>query len=57
LVASLTKERPQATTNIFITLSDNVQLIVKGAGIIHVIGFFEPEANDDDFDLDALEDE
>ena len=50
-VASLTKDRPQALTNIFITVSDGVELVVKGNGIIHVIGFYEPEAGDDlDFD-------
>ncbi len=46
MVASLTKERPQATTNIFVTLEDAVSLVVKGNGIIHVIGFFEPENED-----------
>ena len=51
LVASLTKERPQTLTNIFITLTDAVTLVVKGNGIIHVIGFYEPEA-EGDLDLD-----
>lgn len=50
----MTKERPHATTNIFISLVDNAELIVKGAGIIHVIGFFEPEGNDVDFDENQL---
>lgn len=61
LVASLTKERPQASINIFITLTDEVELIVKGNGIIHAIGFYEPENEglDGDFedDLADLEEE
>lgn len=49
LIASLTKERPQAYTNIFVSLADDVEFIVKGNGIIHAIGFYEPE---DDGPLD-----
>lgn len=55
MVASLTKERPQANTNIFISLIDKIELIVKGAGVIHVIGFYEPEADDMDFGEEDLE--
>lgn len=47
LVASLTKERPQATINIFVTLEDSITLVVKGNGTVHVIGFFEPEGDND----------
>lgn len=43
MIASLTKERPHATLNIFLSLLDGAKLIVKGNGIIHVAGFFEPE--------------
>ena len=53
LVASLTKERPQTLINIFITLTDGVTLVVKGNGIIHVLGFYEPaDGGDLDFDED-----
>jgi len=47
LVALLTKERPQASINVYITLADNVQLVVEGNGVIHVTGYFEPEGQDD----------
>lgn len=47
LVATLTKEKPQATINLFISLLDDVTLIVKGNGIIHVVGFFEPDQEGD----------
>ena len=47
LVALLTKERPQASINVYITLDDNVQLVVEGNGVIHVTGYFEPEGQDD----------
>lgn len=56
LVASLTKERPQVTINIFITLTDNIEIAVKGNGIIHVVGFFEP-INKKSLDLDGEESE
>lgn len=42
LVALLTKERPQASINVYVTLADNVQLVVEGNGIIHITGYFEP---------------
>ena len=47
LVALLTKERPQASINVYITLDDNVQLVVEGNGTIHITGYFEPEGQDD----------
>lgn len=43
LVASLTKEKPHTVINVFVSLIDEVTLIVKGNGIIHVTGFCEPE--------------
>lgn len=69
LVASLTKERPQATINLFICLLDNITLLVKGSGSIHVAGFNEPEPEgglpfdgeedeeDDEEDLELEDDE
>lgn len=61
LVASLAKDRPQATVNLFIALLDQVTLLVKGDATIHIVGFFEPE-QDGDFpygeeDLEGEEDE
>jgi cell division septation protein DedD len=50
LVVSLTKDKPQATVNLFIALIDEVTLVVKGDATIHFIGFFEPE-QDGDFPL------
>ena len=47
LVASLTKERPQATVNLFLALLDQVTLVVKGDATIHIVGFFEPEQDGD----------
>ena len=47
MVASLTKERPQATINLFLALLDQVTLIVKGDATIHIVGFFEPEQDGD----------
>lgn len=47
LVASLTKERPQATVNLFVALVDEVTLLVKGDASVHILGFFEPEQDGD----------
>ena len=47
LIASLTKDRPQATLNIFLSLLDVTKLLVEGNGIMHIVGFFEPEQNED----------
>lgn len=51
LIASLTKDRPQAYTNIFVSLADDVEFVVKGNGIVHAIGFYEPE-DDGPMDFD-----
>lgn len=56
LIALLTKERPQATINVYLTLEDNVQLLVEGNGTIHATGYYEPEGNDD-LPFDDLEEE
>jgi hypothetical protein len=40
LVANLTKDKSQATINLFLAIIDEVTLVVKGAGILHVLGFF-----------------
>ena len=40
LVVTLTKEKSQATVNLFLALVDDVTLLVKGNGIIHVVGFY-----------------
>ncbi len=61
MIASLTKERPQATINLFISLADEVSLVVKGNATLHVVGFFEPDQDADlpfgDEDIEGLEDE
>ena len=63
MIASLTKERPQATVNLFISLADDLTLIVKGNATLHVVGFFEPDQDADlpfgeeDLDEDLAEDE
>jgi hypothetical protein len=63
LIASLTKERPQATVNLFISLADDLTLIVKGNATLHVVGFFEPDQDADlpfgeeDLEEDYAEDE
>lgn len=61
LIASLTKDRPQSLINVFISLLDEVSLVVKGNGTLHVTGFFEPEQAGDlalgEEDLDSEDDE
>lgn len=47
LIATLTKEQPQATVNLFISILDDATLIVKGNAIIHVVGFFEDDQDGD----------
>ena len=42
-IASLTQEEPQTTISLYIALIDEATLLVKGNGIIHVIGFSEPD--------------
>ncbi len=56
LVATLTKERPQATINLFLSLIDEASVVVKGNAIVHVIGFYEPD-QDGDLPLEDLEGE
>jgi hypothetical protein len=43
LIASLTKEQPHASIHLFISLLEQPTLFVKGSGIIHIIGFCEPD--------------
>lgn len=58
LIASLTKERPQATINLFISLVDELTLLVKGNATLHVVGFYEPDQDADlPFGEEDLEDE
>lgn len=61
LIASLTKERPQATINLFISLVDELTLLVKGNATLHVAGFYEPDQEADlpfgEEDLEDLEDD
>jgi hypothetical protein len=58
LIASLTKERPQATVNLFISLADDLTLIVKGNATLHVVGFFEPDQDADlPFDEEDLDED
>ena len=40
LIASLTKDKPHVTLNVFISLLDEVSLVVKGSGTLHITGFF-----------------
>ena len=60
MIAVLTKEKPHATLNIFISLMDEVKFVVKGNGNVHIVGFFEP-SQDEQFmnpaDFDPEEDE
>lgn len=46
-MASLTKENPQARINLFVCLTDDVTLLVKGNATIHLVGFFEPDQEAD----------
>ena len=43
MIASLTKDRPHASLNIFITLLDELTLVVKGNGNVHLVGFYESD--------------
>ena len=43
----MTKERPQATLNLFLSLVDEASLVVKGNATIHVVGFYEPDQEAD----------
>lgn len=57
MIASLTKDRPQATVNLFISLADDVTLLVKGNATLHVVGFYEPDQEADlPFGEEDLED-
>lgn len=47
LIATLTKECPQISLNIFISLLDELQIFVKGNASVHISGFFEPEQDED----------
>jgi len=40
LIANLTKANPQVAVNVFISLLDEVSLVVKGSGTLHITGFF-----------------
>ena len=40
LIASLSKDKPQVAVNVFISLLDEVSLVVKGNGTLHITGFF-----------------
>ena len=40
LIATLTKEFPQISLNIFISLLDELEIFVKGNASVHVSGFF-----------------
>lgn len=51
LVANLTKEKPQVTINLFISLLDDVTLIAKGAGVLHITGFYEPDQGEGELPL------
>jgi hypothetical protein len=59
LIATLTKERPQATINLFISLLDEVSLVAKGNGSLHITGFYEPDQEEGlpEEDLEDEEDE
>ena len=47
LIATLTKESPQISLNIFISLLDELQIYVKGNAAVHISGFFQPEQDED----------
>ncbi len=64
MIATLTKERPHASINLFISLLDEVSLVAKGNGSVHITGFYEPDQDglpkglyDKDEDEDEDEDE
>jgi len=61
LIASLTKDRSHTAINVFISLLDEVTFTVKGNGVLHVTGFFEPDQQGDlplgEQDLESLSDE
>lgn len=40
MVASLSRKNPQVALNLYISISEQAEIFVKGNGIIHVIGFF-----------------
>ena len=43
LICALTRENPHKTVNLFATLNDRVDMILKGGGKLHMTGFVEPE--------------
>lgn len=47
LIAYLSKESPQISLNIFISLLDELEIYVKGNAAVHITGFFEPEKDED----------
>jgi hypothetical protein len=46
LIANLTREHPHAAVNLFISLLDEVTVVNKGNGTLHVTGFYEPDEVD-----------
>jgi hypothetical protein len=43
LIATLTKDHPHAVVNFFLTLVDEVTILTKGNGALHITGFYEPD--------------
>jgi hypothetical protein len=40
LIGTLTKDRPHLSINLFLSLLDQVTLITKGNGSLHITGFY-----------------
>jgi len=43
LICTLTHQNPHLAVNLYVEVAEYVEIIVKGNGIVHIIGFFEPE--------------
>lgn len=52
-IGTLSQKCPQISLNFYVEIGEHVEFAVKGNGVIHVIGFFEPEPKFDH--LDELE--
>lgn len=50
LLSTLTHKNPHVTVNLYFEMGEGIELFVKGNGIVHAIGFFEPEPKLDHLD-------
>ena len=50
-IAVLSPSHEMAKLDLYINCTQNVTLLVKGTGIVHLSGYFEPKGDDMDDDM------